>query len=134
MTLMLSMNTADGKTSRPLSTSIPAIPGISLIRMISRLTMMASRSANWAYVCIKMDMRLPSIGRNTDAQKQTGNAAASASSPVHRQNTEGPYISLPRTIQGYLTYRQGTAKHGKRNTMEELLWNARTSVRKRTIN
>ena len=69
-----------------------------------------------------------------DAQKQTGNAAASASSPVHRQNTEGPYISLPRTIQGYLTYRQGTAKHGKRNTMEELLWNARTSVRKRTIN
>ena len=134
MTLMLSMNTAGGKISRPLSTSIPDIPDISLIRMISRLTMMASRSANWAYVCIKMDMRLPSIGRNTGVQKQTGNAAASVNSPVHRRNTEEPYTSLPMTIQGYLTYRQGTAKHGKRNMTEGLPWNAPTSVRKRTIN
>ena len=134
MTLMLSMNTADGKTSRPLSTSIPAIPDISLIRTISLLMRTVSQSVRWAYVCIKMDMRLPSIGRNTDAQKQTGNAAASASSPVHRQNTEGPYISLPMTIQDYLTYRQETRKHGKGNMTEELPWNAPTSVRKRTIN
>ncbi len=134
MTLMLSMNTADGKTSRPLSTSIPAIPDISLIRTISRLTMMASRSANWAYVCIKMDMRLPSIGRNTDVQKRTENVAVSVNIPVHRRNTEGPYTSLPMIIQGYLTYRQGTVKHGKRNMTEELPWNAPISVRKRTIN
>ena len=34
MTLMLSMNTAGGRISRPLSTSIPVIPDISLIRTI----------------------------------------------------------------------------------------------------
>src|SRR5699024_1644810 len=28
--------------------------------------MMASRSGNWAYVCIKMDMRLPNTGRNCE--------------------------------------------------------------------
>ena len=44
MTLMLSMNTADGKISRPLSTSIPVIPDISLIRTISPLMRTASRS------------------------------------------------------------------------------------------
>ena len=134
MTLMLSMNTAGGKISRPLSTSIPDIPDISLIRTISPLMRTASRSVRWAYVCIKMDMRLLSIGRNTDAQKQTGNMVAFVSIPVHLRNTEGPYISLPMTIQGYLTYRQGTAKHGKRNMTEGLPWNAPTSVRKRTIN
>lgn len=134
MTLMLSMNTAGGKISRPLSTSIPDIPDISLIRTISLLMRTVSQSVNWAYVCIKMDMRLPSIGRNTGVQKQTENAAASVSILVHRRNTGGPYISLPMTIQGYLTYRQGTAKHGKRNMTEELPWSAQTSVRKRTIN
>src|SRR5699024_5163092 len=102
------MNTADRKTSHPLSTSILVIPDISLIRTISPLMRTVSQSVRWAYVCIKMDMRLLNTARNTDAQKQTGNAAASASSTVHRQNTEGPYISLPRTTQGYLTYRQGT--------------------------
>ena len=116
MTLMLSMNTADGKTSRPLSTSIPAIPDISLIRTISLLMRTVFQSVNWAYVCIKMDMRLPSIGRNTGVQKQTGNAAASVNSPVHRRNTEEPYTSLPMTIQGYLTYRQGTAKQDRKST------------------
>lgn len=134
MTLMLSMNTAGGKISRPLSTSIPDIPDISLIRTISRLLRTASQSVNWAYVCIKMDMRLPSIERNTGVQKQTENVAVSVNSPVHRRNTEGPYTSLPMTIQGYSTYRQGTLKHGKRNMTEELPWNAPTSVRKRTIN
>ena len=134
MTLMLSMNTAGGKISRPLSTSIPDIPDISLIRTISRLLRTASQSVNWAYVCIKMDMRLPSIGRNTGVQKQTENVAVSVNSPVHRRNTEGPYTSLPMIIQGYLTYRQGTLKHGKRNMTEGLPWNARISVRKRTIN
>ena len=134
MTLMLSMNTADGKTSRPLSTSIPDIPDISLIRTISLLMRTVSQSVGWAYVCIKMDMRQPSIGRNTDAQKQTENVAAFVNIPVHQPNTEGPYISLPMTIQGYLTYRQGTLKHGKRNMTEGLPWNARISVRKRTIN
>ena len=134
MTLILSMNTAGGKISRPLSTSIPDIPDISLIRTISPLMRTASRSVRWAYVCIKMDMRLPSIGPNTDAQKQTGNMAASVTIPVHRRNTAGPYTSLPMTIQGYLTYRQGTLRHGKRNMTEELPWNAPTSVRRRTIN
>ena len=134
MTLMPSMNTAERKISHPLSTSIPAIPDISLIRTISPLMRTVSQSVRWAYACIKMDMRLPSIGRNTDVLKQTGNVAASVSIPVHRRNTEGPYTSLPMTIQGYLTYRQGTAKHGKRNMTEGLPWNARTSVRKRTIN
>ena len=134
MTLMLSMNTADGKISRPLSTSIPAIPDISLIRTISPLMRTVSQSVRWAYVCIKMDMRLLNTVRNTDAQKQTGNVAVSVNIPVHQRNTEEPYTSLPMTIQGYLTYRQGTRKHGKRNMMEELPWNARTSVRKRTIN
>ena len=81
-----------------------------------------------------MDMRLPNTGRNTGVQKRTGNVAVSANILVHRRNTGGPYISLPMTIQGYLTYRQGTAKHGKRNMTGELPWNARTSMRKRTIN
>ena len=85
---MLSMNTAGGRISRPLSTSIPVIPDISLIRTISRLIRTASRSVRWAYVCIKMDMRLPSIGRNTDVQKQTENVAAFVNSPVRRRNTE----------------------------------------------
>src|SRR5699024_8003043 len=124
MTLMLSMNTADGKTSRPLSTSIPDIPDISLIRTISLLMRTVSQSVGWAYVCIKMDMRQPSIGRNTDAQKQTENVAAFVNIPVHQPNTEGPYISLPMTIQGYLTYRQGTLKHGRRNMTEGLPWDA----------
>ena len=81
---------------------------------------MVSRSVRWAYVCTKMDMRLPSTGQNTGVQKQIGSTAASVSIPVHRRNTAGPYISLPTTIQGYLTYRQGTVKHGKRNMTEGL--------------
>src|SRR5699024_2465666 len=129
-----SMSTADGKRSRPLLTSIPDIPDISLIRTILPLIRTASQSVRGAYVCIKMDMRLPSIGRNTDVQNQTGNRAASVNIPVHRRNTEEPYTSLPMTIQGYLTYRQGTRKHGKRNMTEGLPWNARINVRKRTIN
>ena len=36
--------------------------------MISRLAGMVSRSAGWAYVCTKMDMRLPNTGRNTGVQ------------------------------------------------------------------
>ena len=39
--------------------------------MISRLAGMVSRSAGWAYVCTKMDMRLPNTGRNTGVQKPT---------------------------------------------------------------
>ena len=35
---------------------------------------------------------------------------------LHAQgNTAEPYISLPMTIQDYLTYRQETVNHGKRN-------------------
>ena len=132
--LMLSMNTADGKISHRLSTSIPVIPDTSLIRTISRLTMTASQSASWAYVCIKMDMRLPNTGRNTGVQKRTGNVAVSVNIPVHRRNMAEPYTSLPRIIQGCLTYRQETRKHGKKNTTEGLPWNAPISVRKRTIN
>ena len=95
---------------------------------------MVSLSVCRAYACIKMDMKLPNTGRDTDAQKPTADAAASVNIPVHRLNTAEPYISLPMTIQGYLTYRQGTLKHGKRNMTEELPWNAPTSARKRTIN
>ena len=127
-TLMLSMNTADGKISLPLSASIPVIPDI------SPLMRTASRSVRWAYVCTKMDMKLPSIGRNTGVQKQTENATASVNIPVHQRNMAEPYTSLPMIIQSYLTYRQGILKHGKRNMTEGLPWNARTSVRKRTIN
>ena len=81
-----------------------------------------------------MDMKLPSTAQNTGARDQTGNVAVSVNTPVHRRNMEEPYTSLPMIIQGYLTYRQGTLKHGKRNMIEGLPWNAPTSVRKRTIN
>ena len=81
-----------------------------------------------------MDMKLPNTGQNTGARNQTGNVAASVNTLVHRQNMEEPYTSLPMTIQGYLTYRQGTLKHGKRNMTEGLPWSAPTSARKRTIN
>ena len=81
-----------------------------------------------------MDMRLPNTEQNIGAQKQTGNVAVSASIPVHRRNTAEPYISLPMTIQGYLTYRQETVKHGKRNMTEGLPWNAPISVKNKTIN
>ena len=81
-----------------------------------------------------MDMRLPNTGQNTDVLNRTGNVAASVNIPVHQRNTAEPYISLPITIQGYLTYRQETVKHGKRNMTEELPWNVLTNVRKKTIN
>ena len=103
MTLMLSMNTADGKISLPLST---LIPDISLIRTISPLMRTASQSVRWAYVCIKTDMRLLSIGRNTVVQNQIGHVAASVSISVHLRNTEEPYTFLLQIIQDYLTYRQ----------------------------
>ena len=74
----------------------------------------------WAYVCIKTDMRLLSTGRNTVVQNQIGHVAASVSIPVHLQNTEEPYTFLQQIIQDYLTYRQETVKHGKRNMMEVL--------------
>ena len=93
----------------------PSHTGHFIYKDDSPLMRTASRSVRWAYVCTKMDMGLPSIGRNTGLQKQTENAAVSVSSSVHRRNMEGPYMSLPMTIQGYLTYRQGTAKHEKRN-------------------
>ena len=51
-----------------------------------------------------------------------------------RRNTAGPYIFLRMTIQGCLTYRQGTLRHGKRNMMQELPWNAPTSGKERTTN
>ena len=47
---------------------------------------MVSRSAGWAYVCTKMDMRLPNTGRNTGVQKPTEKGAASVNIPVHRRN------------------------------------------------
>ena len=40
-------------------------------------------------------MRLPNTGQNTGVLSPTVNVAASASIPVHRLNTAGPYISLP---------------------------------------
>ena len=134
MMLMLSMNTAGRKRSLLLLTSILATPDILPIRTISLLTAMVSLSVSWAYACTKMDMRLPNTGQNTGARNQTANAAASVSIPAHRRNTAEPYTSSPMIIQGYLTYRQGTVKHGKRNMTEGLPWNAPTSVRKKTIN
>ncbi len=128
------MNTVSARIL-PLSlTSIPDIPAASLIRMISLLMMTVSQSVKWAYACIKMDMKPPNTGLNTVAQKPTVNADASVNTHVLRLNTAEPYISLPTTIQGYLTYRQGTLMHGKRNMAEELPWNAPTNARKKTIN
>lgn len=134
MMLMLSMNTVVGKRSRLLSTWAPVIPDTSLIRMISQSTMMAFLSVSWAYACIKMVMKLLNTGRNTGVQRLTGNVAVSVNIPVRQQNTAEPCTSLPMIIQGCLTYRQETQKHGKRNTIEELPWNALISVRKKTIN
>lgn len=71
--LTLSMNTADRKISLPLSTSIPDIPDISLIRAISLLMRTVFQSVRWAYVCIKMDMKLQSTVQNTGVQKRTEN-------------------------------------------------------------
>lgn len=56
----------------------------------------------------------------TVVQNQIGHVAASVSIPVHLQNTEEPYTFLQQIIQDYLTYRQETVKHGKRNMMEVL--------------
>ena len=69
-----------------------------------------------------------------DGYEAAGNVAVSVNIPVRQQNTAEPCTSLPRIIQGCLTYRQETQKHGKRNTIEELPWNALISVRKKTIN
>ena len=126
--------TASGKISPLLLTSTRDIPDISLIRMISALMNMVSRSVRQAYVCTRIDMKLPNTGRNTDAREQTGSVDASVNIPAPLRNMAEPYISLLRIIQDYSTYRQETVKHGKRNMMEELPWNAPTSVRKRTIN
>ncbi len=66
------------------------------IRTISPSMTMASLSVSWAYVCIKMDMKPPNTGQNTDAQKRIANAAASVNIPVHRQNTaEGLLWNAP---------------------------------------
>lgn len=132
--LTLSMNTADRKISLPLSTSIPDIPDISLIRTISLLMRTVFQSVRWAYVCIKMDMKLQSTVQNTGVQKRTENRGVSVDILVLRQNTVEPYTFLPQIIQDYLTYRQETVQHGKGNMTEGLPWNAPTSVRKRTIN
>ena len=72
--------------------------------------------------------------RNTGVPNRTGNVAASVGIPVHRRNMAELCTSLPMIIQGYLTYRQGIVKHGKKNMTEGLPWNALTSVRKKTIN
>ena len=132
--LTLPMNTADRKISLPLSTSIPDIPDISLIRTISLSMRPVFQSVRWAYVCIKMDMKLQSTVQNTGVQKRTENRGVSVDILVLRQNTVEPYTFLPQIIQDYLTYRQETVQHGKGNMTEGLPWNAPTSVRKRTIN
>ena len=134
MTLTLSINTADGKISRLLSTSTPVIPDTLLKKTTFPLITTVSRSVSWAYVCIKMDMRLQNTVRNTGVPNRTGNVAASVGIPVHRRNMAELCTSLPMIIQGYLTYRQGIVKHGKKNMTEGLPWNALTSVRKKTIN
>ena len=90
--------------------------------------MMAFLSVSWAYACIKMVMKLLNTGRNTGVQRLTGNVAVSVNIPVRQQNTAEPCTSLPRIIQVCLTYRQETQKHGKRNTIEELPWNALISL------
>jgi len=86
MTLTLSINTADGKISRLLSTSTPVIPDTLLIKTTFPLITTVSRSVSWAYVCIKMDMRLQNTVRNTGVPNRTGNVAASVGIPVHRRN------------------------------------------------
>ena len=78
--------------------------------------------------------RVIGVPGDTGVQRLTGNVAVSVNIPVRQQNTAEPCTSLPRIIQVCLTYRQETQKHGKRNTIEELPWNALISVRKKTIN
>mgnify|MGYP007061903618 CR=1 FL=1 len=134
MMLTLSMNTADRKIPLPLSTSIPDIPDISLIRTISLLMRTVFQSVRWAYVCIKMDMKLQNTVQNTGIQKRTENRGVSVNILVLRQNTVEPYTFLPQIIQDYLTYRQETAKGGIRSMAEELLWNVQTNARNRTVN
>ena len=65
--------------------------------------------------------------KNTAVLLQTERKAVSVDTPAQIPNTEEPCISSKRTIQGFLTYRQGTAKNGNWSTTDGHLWNAQTS-------
>ena len=81
-----------------------------------------SRSVSWAYVCIKMDMRLQNTVRNTRCPKSNRKPWLLLwASLFTRRNMAELCTSLPMIIQGYLTYRQGIVKHGKE-------YDGRTSV------
>lgn len=123
------MNTAGGKISRPLLTWTQDIPDILLIKM-SPLTMTVFLSVRWAYVCTKIDMRLPSTEQSTSMQAETGLLLREPLLPDEIRQNDTHFADNPRLFN----IRQGTAKHGKRNLTEGLLWNALISVRKRTIN
>ena len=94
----------------------------------------ASRSARLAYVCTGMGIKPPNIARNTGVQMYAENGDASLNIPALRRNTAESYTFSLMITQVCLTYRQGTAKRGKKNMTEKLPRNAPTSVSKKIIN
>ena len=134
MMLTLFMNTAGGKNITPFIDLNTGHTKYFTYKGDFQSITMAFQSVNWAYACIRIDIKPPNTEKNTGALKPARNAAASVNIPVHRLTTAEPYTFLRLIIQGCLTYRQETTTNRKRNTTEGLLWNAPTSARKRTIN
>lgn len=54
----------------------------------------------------------------------------SVNTPAQIQNTAELYMSSKRIIQGFLTYHQGTARNGNRNTTDGLPWKDQINVKK----
>ena len=91
---------------------------------------MVSLSVNWAYVCITMVWKKQNTVKSTAVPFPTGKKDVSVNTPALVQSMAEPYIYSRRTIQGYLTYRQGTVKNGSRNTTDGLLWKDQINVKK----
>lgn len=87
-------------------------------------------ACNWAYVCITVARKKQRTAKNTGVPLPTGKKDASVDIPVLVQSTAEPCISSRRTIQGYLTYRQGIVRNGNWNTTNEPLLNDQISVKK----
>ncbi len=91
MTPILSTNIAGVGTSPILLIAILDIQGISPIKMISPLMITVSLSAEWAYVCTRMRMKMQNIGQNTATRKQAANKDVSVNNPVPLPNMAGRY-------------------------------------------
>lgn len=103
-------------------------------KILLQSILMVFLAAGWAYVCIMTDMNLRKTDVSSDVQNPTGNRAVSVRNPVHRLSMDAQYILNSKIIRVFSTYRQETVQNGIRNMTEELLWNAPTSVRNKTIN